>query len=213
VPALPHRLRSQLLAAGGAWRCAAAGWLTRRQALAGSPDVAVFSDALNHASIVDGCRLAARAGASVFTYAHGDAAAAEAALAASAAPRKLLVTDSLFSMDGDWAPLRALAAACRRHGALLVSDDAHCTLLGRGGGEGLADCVVGTLSKAVGSLGGFVACSRAMKQARLLCDGMPLISLTPRAAAHHARAGAGVLHRVAAARGGSGGRRAARVRV
>lgn len=131
------------------------------QALGGHADCALFSDALNHASIVDGCRLASRAGASVATYAHCDVAGCEALLAASSAKRKLVVTDTLFSMDGDWAPMRELAEVAKRHGALFVADDAHATLLGREGVK--PDVVVGTLSKAVGSLGGFVACSAQLK--------------------------------------------------
>ena len=144
------------------------------QALGGSAECELFSDALNHASLVDGCRLAARAGGRVSVYAHCSMAHLAELLGSSRCKRKLVATDSLFSMDGDWAPLGELRALCRAHGALLVVDDAHCTLLGRLGGNGdggngesdRADVVVGTLSKAVGSLGGFVACSRAMKQAR-----------------------------------------------
>ena len=140
------------------------------QALAGDASCAIFSDALNHASLVDGCRLAAARGARVHVYRHGDAAHAAELLAASRAPRKLVLTDTLFSMDGDFAPLAALAAAAKRHGAALAVDDAHATLVCGARGEGalppgvVADVHVGTLSKAVGAQGGFVACSRAMKQ-------------------------------------------------
>jgi 8-amino-7-oxononanoate synthase len=133
----------------------------------------VFSDALNHASLVDGARLAARAGAAVHVYRHCDAGHLGALLAASPARRKLILTDSLFSMDGDFAPLAALAALRAAHGAFLLVDDAHATLVcGRGGeggaaGAGVApgdvDAHVGTLSKAVGAQGGFVACSGALK--------------------------------------------------
>lgn len=119
---------------------------------------------------MDGCRLAAARGATVHVYRHCDAAHAAALLAASTAPRKLLLTDTLFSMDGDFAPLAALAAACSRHGAALAVDDAHATLVCGSRGQGAlpdgvsCDVHVGTLSKAVGAQGGFVACSRAMKQ-------------------------------------------------
>ena len=119
---------------------------------------------------MDGCRLAASRGARVHVYRHCDAAHAAALLAASPAARKLVLTDTLFSMDGDFAPLAALAAACAAHGAALAVDDAHATLVCGARGEGamppgvVADVHVGTLSKAVGAQGGFVACSRAMKQ-------------------------------------------------
>ena len=161
-----RRLERQLATLKGTEECLLfptgfAANLSVLQALGGGRECALFSDELNHASIVDGCRLAARAGASVSTYAHCDVAACEALLAASRAGRKLVVTDTLFSMDGDWAPMRDLAELARRHGALLVADDAHATLLGRAGVR--PDVVVGTLSKALGGLGGFVACSAQLK--------------------------------------------------
>ncbi|GJP52762.1 hypothetical protein CLOM_g11846 [Closterium sp. NIES-68] len=92
--------------------------------------------------------------------------------AASSAARKLVVTDSLFSMDGDFAPLPALAALKVKHGFLLVLDEAHATLVcgSTGGGaaeemgvKGAVDVHVGTLSKAVGCLGGFIACSSDLR--------------------------------------------------
>ncbi|HYI01837.1 8-amino-7-oxononanoate synthase [Hyalangium sp.] len=136
-------------------------------ALVGSGD-AVFSDALNHASLVDGCRLSR---ARVVVYPHADAEALAQALAETPARRKLVVTDTVFSMDGDVAPLRELLAACREHGAALMVDEAHATgVLGaRGAGlceelglEAEVDLRVGTLSKALGCLGGYVATSRAV---------------------------------------------------
>jgi 8-amino-7-oxononanoate synthase len=136
-------------------------------ALVGSGD-AVFSDALNHASLVDGCRLSR---ARVVVYPHADAEALARALAETPARRKLVVTDTVFSMDGDVAPLRELLAACREHGAALMVDEAHATgVLGvRGAGlceelglEAEVDLRVGTLSKALGCLGGYVATSRAV---------------------------------------------------
>lgn len=140
-----------------------------------SSAAAIVSDSLNHASIVDGARLAARGGASVALYRHCDVEHARELLCAAAASRRrpLLVTDTLFSMDGDWAPERALLDAAAETGAVAVFDDAHATLVGPP--EGAADddggchagatvLRVGTLSKAVGSQGGFVACSRSMKQ-------------------------------------------------
>jgi 8-amino-7-oxononanoate synthase len=112
----------------------------------------VLSDELNHASIVDGCRLAR---AEVVTYPHADAAACAERLAA-APPRSVVVSDLVFSMDGDVAPVAALAAACRRRDALLILDEAHAVL----GPTVRPDCAylrVGTLSKTLGAQGGFVA--------------------------------------------------------
>lgn len=131
-------------------------------ALVGPGDL-VVSDARNHASIVDGCRLS-RAGVAV--YPHRDVAALEALLAGSTAARKLVVTDSLFSMDGTIAALADLCDVAARHGAILMVDEAHATGVFGGRGSGLveecrcADGVhvrVGTLSKALGGAGGFVA--------------------------------------------------------
>ncbi len=137
-------------------------------ALADHDDL-VLGDRLNHASLVDAARLAATR--RTHRYGHGDAEAARAALAthASASPAAgaLLLTDGVFSMDGDLAPLPALAAAARAHGAWLIVDDAHgLGAFGPGGGGSVAhfgldaDAVpvlVGTLGKALGSFGAFVA--------------------------------------------------------
>ena len=141
--------------------------------LADGPECAIFSDALNHASIVDGARLAARgAGASLHIYRHNDLGHLESLLAASAAPRKLIISDSLFSMDGDLADVRGLAALRDRYATWLCLDEAHATLVygEHGGGvaeaQGVAEAVdvhVGTLSKAFGSHGGFVGCSAQLK--------------------------------------------------
>jgi len=143
-------------------------------ALAGRPDAAVFSDALNHASVVDGCRLAARSGAEVQVFRHLDLFDLERRLEGCDRPLKLVVTDSVFSMDGDLADLRRLAQLRAKHGFLLMVDDAHGTLvLGGGAGGGAAqaagveadvDVAVGTLSKAFGAQGGFVACSALLKR-------------------------------------------------
>ena len=141
-------------------------------ALVGSGDV-VVSDALNHASIIDGCRLS-RAETRVF--AHGDVVALEAALAACARPgrRVLVAVDGVYSMDGDRAPLRAVVAAARRHGAWVLVDDAHGTgtlgARGRGSVEALGELLgpdlvlMGTLGKSLGSFGAFVAGSALLRQ-------------------------------------------------
>lgn len=120
----------------------------------------IVSDERNHASVVDGCRLAR---AEVVVFAHLDVDAAERAVAG--AERALVVSESVFSMDGDLAEVDDLASMCARRGALLMLDEAHGVL----GPEvrpppGLALLRVGTLSKALGSLGGFVAGPAA------LCD-------------------------------------------
>jgi 8-amino-7-oxononanoate synthase len=130
---------------------------------------AVFSDRLNHASIVDGCRLAF---GEAHRYPHRDVGALDRLLARSRARRKLVVTDAVFSMDGDAAPLRELCDACERHGAMLYVDEAHATgVLGpRGGGlaEALGvgdrvDARMGTLGKALGSFGAFVCGAGALR--------------------------------------------------
>ena len=134
----------------------------------GSDATTVFSDELNHASIIDGIR-AARAHVEV--YPHNDLAVLAGALAARSTPHAVVVTDLVFSMDGDVAPVAELAAICATHDALLVLDEAHA-VLGAGEADGAprtaaqiardAGCdvvTVGTLSKTLGSLGGFVAAS------------------------------------------------------
>lgn len=132
-------------------------------ALGADPDAEIFSESLNHASLIDGARLAR---ASVKVYPHADLDALAALLEASSAPAKLVVTDSVFSMDGDLAPLPQMLALCERHGAWLVVDDAHGfgTLgqHGRGALEhfGLRSpnlVYMGTLGKAAGVGGAFVA--------------------------------------------------------
>ncbi|NMC71067.1 MAG: aminotransferase class I/II-fold pyridoxal phosphate-dependent enzyme [Myxococcales bacterium] len=141
-------------------------------------DAVVVSDRFNHASIADGCRLARPR--AVRRYGHADARAAAAELASGpGAERTLLVTESLFSVDGDLAPLAELHRAASGAGALLVVDEAHALGVagptGRGGLEqaerlGAADVVVGTFGKALGSYGAFIAGSpelRALLVARL----------------------------------------------
>jgi glycine C-acetyltransferase len=125
----------------------------------------IVSDRLNHASIIDGARLS-RAEIAVFD--HRDADHADRLLAATASPgrRQLLITDGVFSMDGDIAPLPELVEVAERHSAIMMVDDAHASgVLGKGGAgtvdhfglHGRVDIQVGTLSKAIGVLGGFIA--------------------------------------------------------
>jgi 8-amino-7-oxononanoate synthase len=139
------------------------------QALLG-PEDAVFSDALNHASLVDGCRLSR---ARTVVYPHADVEALERALRSTPARRRLVITDTVFSMDGDLAPLRDIVSVCRAHGAALLVDEAHATgVLGpRGAGlcealglESAVDLRVGTLSKALGGLGAWLSTSRPVAE-------------------------------------------------
>jgi 8-amino-7-oxononanoate synthase len=115
--------------------------------------VRVLSDERNHASIVDGCRLSR---AEICVYRHGDVDHVDELLR-SAPGRAIVVTDTVFSMDGDEAPVDALAECCARHQALLVLDEAHAVLGPDPDLAGVDHLRVGTLSKYLGSLGGFVA--------------------------------------------------------
>jgi 8-amino-7-oxononanoate synthase len=133
-------------------------------ALAGRGDV-VFSDQLNHASIIDGCRLSR---AEIFVYRHLDLEHLEWGLREAGARSRLIITDGVFSMDGDVAPLRDLTELARRHGCMLVVDEAHGTgALGPGGRGAVAaagigdevDVIVGTLGKALGGYGAYVCAS------------------------------------------------------
>ena len=137
------------------------------QALA-KPGEVVFSDALNHASIVDGCRLA---GAETFVYDHGDVDHLAWGLREAEGRGSLIVTDGVFSMDGDVAPLTEIVELARRFDARLMVDDAHGTGTigpdGRGsvaaaGLEDEVDVLVGTLGKSLGSYGAYVCCDRPM---------------------------------------------------
>jgi glycine C-acetyltransferase len=133
-------------------------------ALVGKEDV-IFSDRLNHASIIDGCRLS---GAKIVAYEHNDPSALEDAIKehASKYRRALIVTDGVFSMDGDVAPLPALYEVAQKYDILFMVDDAHGEgVLGKGGRgivdhfnlHGKVDVEVGTMSKAFGVVGGMVA--------------------------------------------------------
>jgi 8-amino-7-oxononanoate synthase len=139
-------------------------------ALVGRDDV-VFSDELNHASLIDGCRLSR---AAVHVYPHRDTQALAALLERERAShrRALIVTDGMFSMDGDLAPLGAIVSVARRHGAWTYVDDAHGVGVngenGRGtieelGLEGQIDVTVGTLGKAFGAAGAFVLGARVLR--------------------------------------------------
>ncbi len=138
-------------------------------AILGAWRISIVSDAvLNHASIIDGCRLSK---AKIHVFPHKDLSAAEKILAglSGVAGRKLLVTDGVFSMDGDIAPLPGLVEIAERYGAIMMVDDAHSSgVLGRAGRgtidhfqlHGRVHIQVGTLSKAIGVLGGYVCGSR-----------------------------------------------------
>ena len=128
----------------------------------------VCSDELNHASIIDGCRLA---GAETFVYRHADAEHLEWGLRRAGGRASLIVTDGVFSMDGDIAPLEELATLAHRHGCRLMVDEAHATgCIGPGGRGSVAaagltgevDVIVGTLGKALGGYGAYACGSREL---------------------------------------------------
>ncbi len=132
------------------------------------PEDAVFSDELNHASIIDGCRMS---GAAKEIYRHSDMADLERRLSRSRARHKLVVTDAVFSMDGDLAKLREIVDLARRHNAWTMVDEAHATgVFGRSGRglvdhfglTGKIDVIMGTLGKALGGFGAFAAGSRKL---------------------------------------------------
>ena len=163
----PHRALESRLAAFKGYGAAllfGSGYLANTgtiAALAGRGEV-VFSDELNHASIVDGCRLSR---AETFVYRHGDTEHLEWGLYRARGRPALIVSDGVFSMDGDVAPLPQLLEVARRHGARLMVDEAHATgAVGPGGRGSVAaaglsgevDVVVGTLGKALGSYGAYV---------------------------------------------------------
>jgi glycine C-acetyltransferase/8-amino-7-oxononanoate synthase len=135
--------------------------------LAGEGDV-VFSDVLNHASIIDGCRLAR---AETFVYDHGDVEQLEWGLRQAAGRGSLIVTDGLFSMDGDLAAVEDIVDLAARHDARVMVDEAHAIGAVGPGGRGAAaaagvddevDVIVGTLGKALGSYGAYVCCDKQM---------------------------------------------------
>lgn len=138
-------------------------------ALAGRGDV-VLSDALNHASIVDGCR---QSRAETIVYGHCDLGSLAAGLQGADGRDVLIVTEAVFSMDGDLAPLEGIMELARRYGARVVVDEAHATGVVGPGGRGLVaalglerqvDVIVGTLGKALGSYGAFACCSHTIAE-------------------------------------------------
>ena len=139
-------------------------------ALVGKEDV-VFSDELNHASIIDGCRLS---GARIARFKHADAADLRRVIAATSGYRRgMIISDGVFSMDGDLAPLPELVAVAEAHDLLLMIDDAHGEgVVGRGGRgivdhfgmQGRVDVEIGTMSKAFGVMGGYVAGRREITE-------------------------------------------------
>ena len=155
-----------LFTTGFAANCGTIGALASKESV-------IFSDEKNHASIIDGCRLS---GARIEVYRHNDIEHLKSLLtnAGSAngnGQRKLIVTDSLFSMDGDFAPLDQLARLAADHDAILMVDEAHATGVFGQSGSGLCEHFdvhrevpvrIGTLSKALGSFGGFVSGSRSL---------------------------------------------------
>ena len=169
----PHRRLERRLAEFKGYEAAllfGSGYLANTgtiAALAGRGEV-VFSDELNHASIVDGCRLSR---ADTFVYRHGDVEHLAWGLREAGERAALIVSDGVFSMDGDVAPLAELAELARRHRCRLMVDEAHATgALGPGGRGSVAaaglgdevDLVVGTLGKALGSYGAYVCAGREL---------------------------------------------------
>jgi glycine C-acetyltransferase/8-amino-7-oxononanoate synthase len=138
-------------------------------ALAGPGEV-ILSDGLNHASIVDGCR---QSRAQTIVYDHGDLESLAEGLRRAAGRPALVVTDAVFSMDGDLAPLADIVEIARRHQARVLVDEAHAIGVIGAGGRGLVaalgleaevDVVIGTLSKALGSYGAFACCAQEVAQ-------------------------------------------------
>ena len=177
-------------------------------ALADAPDVLVVSDELNHASIIDGARLAR---GRVAVARHADVGHVAELLAGHHGPA-LVVTDAVFSMDGDEAPVEDLVRTCAAHGALLVLDEAHAVLgpsvdVAAAAAAGCTVVRVGTLSKALGVVGGFVAAPRSVVDL-LLNVARPLIFTTAPAPPDAAAA----LAALRVVRSADGVRRVARLR-
>lgn len=162
VANLKRKPAALVMASGFQTNAAVLQALLDRQVLGGEP--LVFSDRLNHASMHFGCQAA---GVRQHRYRHCDTAHLASLLEMQRSSRqpKFILTESVFSMDGDVAPMDEIVALAREHDAIVVCDDAHATgVLGeRGCGlSGDADIVIGTFSKALGSYGAFVACSHGV---------------------------------------------------
>jgi 8-amino-7-oxononanoate synthase len=171
----PHRQLEERLAAFKGYDSAllfGSGYLANTGTIAALADrgEVIFSDQLNHASIIDGCRLSR---AKTFVYRHGDLEHLAWGLHEAGERAALIVTDGVFSMDGDLAPLEQLASLARDHGCRLMVDEAHATgAVGPGGRGSVAaaglsgevDLVVGTLGKALGSYGAYVCASRELTE-------------------------------------------------
>ncbi len=139
-------------------------------ALASLGNISIYSDTLNHASIIDGIRMAkVQSQAQVFVYPHNDVETLQALLTQDPCPHKLIVTDSVFSMDGDFAPIQQLVKIAEQHQALLFLDDAHGFGIFGKNGHGCLEhfdicspniIYMGTLGKAVGVSGAFIAAQK-----------------------------------------------------
>ncbi|HET7484895.1 MAG TPA: 8-amino-7-oxononanoate synthase [Solirubrobacterales bacterium] len=171
----PHRQLEERLAAFKGYESAllfGSGYLANTGTIAALADrgETIFSDELNHASIIDGCRLSR---AETFVYRHGDVEHLAWGLREAGGRAALIVTDGVFSMDGDLAPLEDLSRLARDHGCRLMVDEAHATgAVGPGGRGSVAaaglsgevDLVVGTLGKALGSYGAYVCAGRELTE-------------------------------------------------
>jgi 8-amino-7-oxononanoate synthase len=172
--ALHQRLERELADFKGSQACLlfGSGYLANTGVIAALArrDQVVCSDALNHASIVDGCR---QARAETIVYPHADLDALSHALRRARPRQAVIVTDAVFSMDGDLAPLEGIVELARRHNARVIVDEAHATGVIGPEGRGLVaelglgdqvDVVIGTLGKALGSYGAFACCTPTMAE-------------------------------------------------
>jgi 8-amino-7-oxononanoate synthase len=163
VATLKRKPAALIMASGFQANAAVLQALLDRSVLGAEP--LVFSDRFNHASMHFGC---AAAGAHEIRYRHGDAVHLGELLSQyqDDSQPKFILTESVFSMDGDVAPLAAVARLARENNAMLIVDDAHATGILGEGGRGLsdeADLVIGTFSKALGGFGAYVACSATLR--------------------------------------------------
>ncbi|MBI2819847.1 MAG: aminotransferase class I/II-fold pyridoxal phosphate-dependent enzyme, partial [Acidobacteria bacterium] len=178
----PHRLLEQAIASYKGTEAAlvfSSGYHANLGAITALVEAgdAIFSDALNHASLIDGARLSR---AEILIYPHRDVEDLEKKLRSrTLARRKLILTETVFSMDGDFAPLREIVYLAKKYGALLLVDEAHATGLFGPTGAGLVEALelqsavdvqMGTFSKALGSLGGYLAASKDLIDYFLNCS-------------------------------------------